>query len=773
MKKKLIYAVILMGFSGLVAEIVLLRELMVAFHGNELSIGVILANWLLLESAGAYFLGRKISQANRKLGLFILVTVLFSLFFIAAIYAIRIFKDFLSVVPGEGLGIMPMFYISFLILLPVSLLHGALFTLGCKLYYLYSSGKKSLDPHDKNSVFSIARVYIYETAGTILGGLVLTYLFIPYLHSIKISLVLASFNFAICVFLLKPFWKPGLSLLTRVASFLMIGLFVVSMYLVLGSGANQIHHFSVKQQWKNQQLVHYQNSNYGNIVVIEREHEYTFFSDGLPVLTSPNPDLVYIEEFVHFPLLSHKNPNDVLILSGGAGGVINEILKHDVSKIDYAEVDPVLLEVIKQYHTPLTKKEFQDPRVNIKKIDGRFFIRRTDHKYDIIFSGFSDPSTLQSNRFFTHEFYSLVKNKLTEDGIFVVGLPGSLTYMSQELADLNSMVLTTLRDVFSHVRVIPGDGKNLYLATRSQKVSDIGTEEMAERLGIRKLDLNLITPGYIDYRLDQRWVDWYSDNIEISKDKVNYDFKPLGVFYSLVFWNEKFSPSFNKVFKLGEKLNLYMLAGVFAVFFLLFLFISFRKKNSIKPVLSLCIFSTGFAGMLFDLILIFAFQVIFGYIFYWLGLLITAFMAGVLVGGLWMSAYLKKFENAISAIIRLEIVVIVFALLLPFVFLKAESLMVHAWFDYLLRIIFLILSFISGVLVGAEFPLANKEYLRVTPNLGGTAGALYSSDLLGGWLGGIFGGVIFLPILGLLETSMVIIMFKLVSLVLLIITTRR
>jgi len=773
MKRKLIFAIVVMGFSGIIAEIVLLRELVITFHGNELSIGVILANWLLLESAGAYFLGKKVSLVRRKLGLFILLTILFTIFFIAAIYAARIFKDYMSVIPGEGLGIMPMFYISFIILLPVSLLHGALFTWGCKLYFLYSSSKTSATSQDKLSAFSISRVYIYETLGTMIGGVILTYLLIPYLHSIKIAFVLALLNFGICAYLLKPFWKPNITIQKRIASIFLFSLLPITIYVILSSHADQLHFLSLEQQWKNHNLVHYENSPFGNIVVTEREDEYTFFTDGLPVITSPNPDLVYVEEFAHLPMLSHSDPGNIMILSGGAGGIINEILKHDVSSIDYTEADPLLPEVVKKYSTPLTEKEFLDPRVNIEKIDGRFFLKRSENNYDIIFSGFTDPTTLHTNRFFTQEFFSLAKDRLTSDGILVLGLPGSLTYLSSELIDLNALVLNTLESVFPYVEVIPGELNNFYLASGSQSLKDTGPAEMIERKEARNLEVNMLTPDYIEYKLHARWLDFYFSNIDEGTDNINYDFKPLGVFYSLVYWNEKFSPSFNEVFKQGEQINLYSLGLVFLIFFLIFYTIFSRIKNFRKPALSLCIFSTGFAGMLFDLILIFAFQVLFGYIFYWLGLLVTAFMAGVMVGGMWMSSYLKKVENAAPAIIKLELILIVFALLLPWIFLNAGALLVHTWFDQILRLIFLILSGISGVLVGAEFPLANKEYLKISPNLSGTAGLLYSSDLLGGWLGGIIGGVLLLPILGLVETSMVIIMFKIISLALLLISIKK
>jgi spermidine synthase len=80
-----------------------------------------------------------------------------------------------------------------------------------------------------------------------------------------------------------------------------------------------------------------------------------------------------------------------------------------------------------------------------------------------------------------------------------------------------------------------------------------------------------------------------------------------------------------------------------------------------------------------------------------------------------------------------------------------------------LRVLFLIISFICGFLTGAQFPLANKIHLKDDASLSKTAGILYSSDLLGGWLGGIVGGVVLLPVLGLLGSCVVVFLLKLCS----------
>jgi spermidine synthase len=82
---------------------------------------------------------------------------------------------------------------------------------------------------------------------------------------------------------------------------------------------------------------------------------------------------------------------------------------------------------------------------------------------------------------------------------------------------------------------------------------------------------------------------------------------------------------------------------------------------------------------------------------------------------------------------------------------------------FLFRSLILVLSFISGFLVGSQFPLANKLYLKEDKSLTKTAGTLYSADLLGGWFGGVLGAVVLLPVLGLVGTCITVGLLKLTS----------
>ena len=752
MKNRIGMAIFVMGFSGLVAQILLLRELLIVFSGNELSIGIILANWLILEAIGCFFLGKRAENVKNKIETFAGIAILFSVSFLVAVYLTRILKIILGVSIGEELGLLPILYTSFLLLLPVSILHGALFTFGCKIYSMFFTQDAS----------SVGKVYFYETVGTIAGGIIWTYLLIQYFHAFQIATGIAMLNFFVCLLLLAPYWKTGRpqKIITTVA-----GLFLfLAGYLFFAGGADKLQRLSIKAQWKDHNVVHYQNSIYGNICVVENEGQYTFFSDGIPNIVTPIPDIAFVEEFVHLPLLSHPDPKKLLILSGGAGGVINEVLKHpSVELIEYAELDPLVLELIRKFPTILTEDELNDARVKVRYIDGRLFLKMTENKYDLIMVGLTDPANLQTNRFFTKEFFSLAKKKLNEEGILVIGLTGSLTYLNDELKNLNGCIFNTLKSVFPYVRAIPGGGTNLFLSSKSGEISLIDKSGFVDRLNERNLKTNLLIPWHIENKLHPRWQDWFLGFLEGSTQKINSDFNPLGAFYSISQWNALFAPYLRGLFRWIEKINLRMFFPLFAIFVALFFLIRSVNKKFFGTGIPLCIATTGFAGMIFDLALIFTFQSLFGYVFFWLGLLVTFFMAGAAVGAMAVTSILSRIKNDLKFFLKTELAIICFSCGLPLVFLFVHPYLDSPAIFLLLRILILVISFICGFLIGAQFPIANKIYLKGGKDLSKTAGLLYACDLLGGWLGGIAGSVVLLPVLGLSGAFVVIVLLKLSS----------
>lgn len=753
MKRRVFLAMIVMGFSGLVAEILLLRELLVIFSGNELSIGIILANWLILEAFGCLVPGRRVDLTKNRLGAYTLITVLFSLSFPIALYLTRLLKNMLGMSIGESIGLFPIFYSSFLILLPISILHGAQFTFGCRIYADHAPGEPS----------PAGRVYVYETVGTIIGGIVCTFLLVGYLNAFQVAIGLALLNFIVCLTLLTPGPKDGRLQVTGVV--ILILLVLTSAGLLFTGGAERLHQQAVQAQWRNHHVIYYGNSPYGNICVIENQGQYIYFLDGRLAFITPIPDRPLVEEFVHLPLLAHPQPTDILILSGGAGGIIHEALKHtSLESVQYAELDPLLLSLLRQFPTPLTEAELGDPRVQIQPVDGRLFLQTTSHTYDLIFVGIMEPSSLQANRFFTREFFSLAHQRLPAGGILVLGAPGSLSFHTDELRDLNSCIFHTLDGVFTHVRVIPGDGRNLFLASDSPAISTLDVDLIVKRLNQRNIAAEVLVPWHIEKKLHSGWQNWFADYIGGSSGRINQDFRPLGVFYSISYWNALHAPAFGRLYRGVESMNLTAISAAVLTALLLYLLLRSRQKKAPTSGIPFAIITTGFAGMLYSLVVIFAFQSVYGYVFSWIGLLVASFMAGAAGGAQLTTTLSSRRTNGRHLFMQIELAILFLSLGLPFLITAIDTYLASQGALLLSQMLFLVIAGICGLFIGSQFPLANRLYLKDHTRLSRTAGLLYASDLLGGWLGGILGAVVLLPVLGLTGTCITVGLLKLASL---------
>jgi spermidine synthase len=274
----------------------------------------------------------------------------------------------------------------------------------------------------------------------------------------------------------------------------------------------------------------------------------------------------------------------------------------------------------------------------------------------------------------------------------------------------------------------------------------------------------VIVPWHIENKLHHGWQDWFSRFIEEGSHKINLDFTPLGVFYSIAHWNSVFAPSLRGVFSLIEGINLKSVVLLFVVSLLCYVVFRPKKTQFIQGGISLSIITTGFAAMLFVLMVIFAFQSLYGYVFSSIGILVAAFMAGAACGAMLITSLLERLDNHYKVFIGIESAIIGFSIAFPFVFLAASTCFGGSENFLFFMILFLAIAFISGFLTGSEFPLANKLYLRSNRSLGQTAGLLYASDLLGGWLGGITGAIVLLPVLGLTGTCITVGLLKLTSL---------
>ncbi|NNF46218.1 MAG: spermine synthase, partial [Desulfofustis sp.] len=335
-----------------------------------------------------------------------------------------------------------------------------------------------------------------------------------------------------------------------------------------------------------------------------------------------------------------------------------------------------------------------------------------------------------------------------------------------------SCVFNTLKRVFSHVRVVPGDGTNLYLASDAEEIVRIDRERIGERLIQRNLAAERGIPWHIEKKLHPGWQSWFSRFLEGGTEEINTDFRPLAMFYSISHWNALLAPSLRGIFRQFERIDLRTITLFAGISLLIYCLLLTQKRRYVPQAISYSIITTGFAGMIFDLTIIFAFQAVYGYVFSWIGILVASFMAGAACGALVATTAMARIKNCLKLFVLTEVAVTCFSFGLPVVLFALHNGLDASGFVFI-RMLILLISFVSGLLTGCQFPLANELYLKSNDNLSRTAGLLYASDLVGGWFGGILGAVLLLPVLGLTGTCISVGLLKITSLVVIVTQSNR
>lgn len=751
------WAFVSMGFVIAATQGLFIRLLLVSFSGNELSIGLILGSWMLAEALGSNLGGRFAHRFRDALKSFILLQAVFAITLPLVVGACYLVRRLAGAAPGEALGFVAMLWTSLLLLSPVSAVHGAMFSVGSATY-----GQAATQDHA-----IVGRLYVYEALGAMCGGVILTFVFIPHLNPVQLGLLLALLGLATALLILWPATHLGRRMRWLTITGLASG---VCLFLLLSPWALALHRSLVQLRWGGvYHVVYERDSPYGNVAATQLLGQYTFLANGAPILTTPLPDIVTVEETVHLPLLFHPDPRRILVVGGGLGGVLNELLKYPIESVDYAELDPLVIQVVRAFPTELTTQELRDPRLHVHSVDGRLLLNQMvrqekadARRYDVVLVNLPYPSTLEFNRFYTEEFFQLLQHVLDERGLAVFPLPGSLSYLGPGMRELNLMLRNGLQAVFPNVSPIPGD-TTLWLASPSLSLASTTSQELVATWQQRALATRFITEGHLRVRFDPQRLAWFQGALQTERQiHSNHDLHPAGVLYGLAYWSEMFAPTTHRLLTSASQITLWqwgLLPGLLTLIAGLIRRGSPRWRGIAVPVI---VATTGFAGMVCDLMIVFIFQALYGYVYQHVGLIIAAFMAGLALGGWSVTRRALVARDRRQALIRSEVMLIAYWLILPLL-LTALSSSTTTW---VVAPVLLLLNTLGGWLVGLQFPLSSQLHLAVRGEPGYTAGVLYAADLAGAFLGAIAVGIALLPVLGTTGTCLFVVSLKVCSLVL-------
>jgi spermidine synthase len=169
---------------------------------------------------------------------------------------------------------------------------------------------------------------------------------------------------------------------------------------------------------KTKRTLHVEKTEYQELSVIETEQFGRMLVLDGTVQTTIEDEYIYHEMITHIPLFTHKNPKKVLVVGGGDGGAIREILKHpSVEKAILVEIDRRVTEIAKEY-LPEISCALEDERVEVIFADGIKYVRQHTNEFDVIIVDSTDPVG-PAIGLFGVDFYRDIYNSLKEDGIFV------------------------------------------------------------------------------------------------------------------------------------------------------------------------------------------------------------------------------------------------------------------------------------------------------------------------------------------------------------------
>lgn len=696
----LYFALFLIGLSSIVIQTVFLRELITAFNGNELIYGLVLAVWLVTYSAGAGLLGRLADRLKDDQNAFVMAQSLILILFPLLIYFVRTARNLLGITQGILISLPNIILISLLTLLPITVLLAFQFALGSKLIESGSRG--------------IGRAYMLEATGAVAGGALLSFILLLFLNSFQIAFLLAI---ALAISALTLAKNKLLKILPAITAILLI--FV----------SPQIDRISSQQAWRGFELIKSEDTPYGKLTVIKDQSEYSFFHDGSFLFSTASK--ANTEELVHLSLLAHKNPKNILLIGGGFGGTLNEMLKHRIHKIDYVELDPKIIELGKA----LIPGDLP-AGVQTHITDGILFVSETKEKYDLLMVNLPAPQSALINRFYTREFFLRAKKILKDNGILVLMLPFSADYVGRESRALGASILKTASTEFKEINLIPGVVSSYLLAGKGK--INLDPDILTRRWKERKIVTRYFNLPALNYDLLPERTEYMRETLRFDdKTKINSDLQPVSYYYALLLWSNYFAPSAKSLFyglldiKIEHVLAIILILAVAAN-------LIFRRSKAVIIAL------LGFAGMTAQIIVILAFQARYGYVYQMIGLLTAAFMGGLALGSCLINQQYEKIENPLRTARKIISALALFLLLLLFI-VQVKSI------PWLLPLF----SLLIGSTVGAVFPLVVKASKESGGRIGTLAGTLYGADLFGSSLAAILVSVFFIPIYGIINTGFI------------------
>lgn len=729
---------VLMGGHAISSQVLLIRELLVVLSGHELCLGILFASWLGGIFFGAW-LGGKVQERTRYL-LKIFLWVQMGAIFLApaVVIAIRCAKALIPTAPGVPIPLVPTFLTSGVTVTPLSVLVGFLFPMACRVVAHHSHGPAQ----------TIGKVYVLEAVGSLLAGGLLTYLLLPRMNSITI---LALWGLAISLV------ATGVALGRGRAGAIPFGAFSAfwALSLVFG-GVNAIQRVSIKARWEafhpGVQRLATRDSRYQSVEMGRLDGQYSVFGNGHLLTTFPDP---YGAAFtVHLLMNQRPQPKRLLVLGGGPGSLLPMILTYPVDRIQSVELDPLVFQLAKPYLTSQERKAMEDSRVHLTFTDGRHWVRTCPpQSFDAVLLRVPDPATALLNRYHTEEFFQDLRRILSPAGLVVTSVTGSVNYIGMEIQGYVGNIYRTLREVFPKVLLVPGD-RALLIATTAMGAATLDPYILSARYRTGVLPNEVFPAEAFFSWIQEDRIQLWMRALAGYEGPLNRDARPVAFVHYLTLLDlisgRKFvqSPLRHLTAIRFNWVLAFWIIGLMAVLLTL-------RGHTVRRTPLIVMGITGLSAMAQEILCLYMYQAIQGYLYSRLGVIVALFMAGLAFGG-WLGARgcPSSPRRTLLYLLWVQVFMLILCMGIPLgwvpAFFGSGGVRLAGGFVDAAVGLWMVMA---GAGTGLTFPLACGLMSQMGPTIGVIAGKVDASDHLGAALGALLAGTFLVPIFGLSQTG--------------------
>ncbi|MCK4912408.1 MAG: hypothetical protein KAS05_01655 [Candidatus Omnitrophica bacterium] len=688
---------IVLGILSSIFQLTIFREFTYSLAKNELSFILGVGVWLVFCSLGSFLFKKKKTLSPA------IISVLFALTYSLVIWATHLIKSLVGLSYYESASLGFIFVAAIFLIGPIGFLIG------------YSFRVFSQDYLDKHSpeVRTFGKFFAYEAIGFFIGGIAFTFLFSSYSNPF-------IFTIFTCLLLLVLDLGIRKKIISLLAIILLTIVFFFSFKPIL------------KFELKGADILKLKGSSYGPIILAEKFDVESLYANGSLVATSE--DKAGNEQFIHSVFAASPKAKNVLFVGPYFSGQIQEILKYPIEKVDCLSINPVIsfLSIDK---LTISQRE----KVDFIVADPRFYLSKNRKKYDCIIVNMAAPSTIAFNRYFSYQFFQLIKEHLNDKSIFSFRMPSKADILSPQFVRFNSCIINTLDSVFKSRLLIPLD--SMIVIASLGKIID--SNELMGNFENLKLSTDYFTKYHLKDSLDSGRIDYLEKMLDKKVD-LNSDFNLLGFLYYSLIEQAKFYPHIS--------IDIPMVRNVVVIIFIILVFfisgLGFSKR---KPLLLFNASVIGFLSIGLSAIIFVLFQLYSGALFQKLGILVGIFMAGLSLG----TFLVNLLSDKIFKIRRpLSLLYLLWFFFLIGLWIGIKSLGNHHQVDF----VFYIGSLLSGMLTGAIYPMLSRLILTNKTNPKDLAPAIYVADLSGAAIGTFAFSIFFIPFLGI-GLSLLMIMF--------------